>query len=230
MKTKIIALIVAALMLLVGAGALAERTITVQGVGTVKVDADRVEINLGVRDVAGDVVAAQSSINAKIDKVIEAIRGMGDCVVSLSTNGIGIYPNYSYDDGESIVGYTAYNSIIVMLSDVDAAGKCIDTAFAAGANSLDYVSFSAANTAEASDKALTLAVESAAHKAQVLAESTGLKLGDILEIRDGNDTGYYANESYARTEEYAGEADDTQVLASQQQVTANITVTYALAD
>ena len=229
MKMRIIALVMAAMLLLTGVGALAERTITVQGIGTVKVDADRVEINLGVRDVAADVVEAQNTINAQIDKVVEAIRAMGDSVVSVTTSGIGIYPNYDYSDGEAIIGYTAYNSVIVTLSDVNAAGACIDKAFAAGANSLDYVTFSAANTAEASDKALALAMESAEHKAQVLAEAAGMKLGGILEIRDSSDSGYYANESFARTSEDDAGAG-TQVLASQQQVSASISVTYALGD
>lgn len=228
MKTKIMALILAATLLLMGVGALAERTITVQGCGVVKVDADRVDISLGAREVAQDVRAAQSAINAKIDAVIQAVRGMGDCVAAVSTSGIGIYPNYSYDDGEAIVGYTAYNSIVVTLTDVDAAGACIDTAFAAGANSLDYVSFTAANTAEAADKALALAFESAAHKAQVIAEASGLKLGEILEIRDNVDNGYVGYESYARAEDDAGAG--TQVLASQQTVNANIAVTYAIAE
>lgn len=229
MKMRLVSLILVALLMMAGASALAERTITVQGVGTVKVDADRVEINLGVRDVAEDVVAVQSSINAKMDTVIEAIRGMGDCVVSVSTNGIGIYPNYNYDDGERIVGYTAYNGIVVTLSDVDAAGACIDAAFAAGANSLDYVSFSAADTAQAADKALALAVESAKAKAQVLAEAAGVGLGGILEIREGYDMGYDSNAAYAKvTEEDAGMG--TQVLPSRQSVSANAVVTFAIED
>ena len=63
----------------------------------------------------------------------------------------------------------------------------------------------------------------------MLAEAAGVKLGDILDIRDSNDTGYYANESFALTEEDAG-GKDTKVLASQQSVNAVITITYALSD
>ena len=225
---KLISLILA--LMLLGSCALAERTLTVQGVGTVKVDANLVGISLGVREMATDVRTAQTTVNAKLDKVIEALNGMGDVVETISTNSIGIYPNYSYEDSgiEAVSSYTAYNNLYVTLKDADAAGACIDTAFAAGANSLDYVDFSTVGSEEASDKALALAVESARHKAEVLAAAAGVQLGGVIEIRDGVDYGFDSNAAYARTEEAAD--GDTTVMASQQTVSASVTVTFALTD
>lgn len=226
---KLIAMILA--LMLVGSFALAEHTLTVRGVGTVKMDADRVGISLGVREVDTDVQSAQSKVNEKIDKIIEALQGMGDIVDSTSTNSIGIYPNYSYtEDGlEAISSYTAYNSLYVTLKDADSAGACIDKAFAAGANTLDYVDFSAVGTEKASDKALALAVESARHKAEVLAGASGVRLGEILEIRDEADMGYDVNVPYARA---AAEETDagTGVLASQQTISATVLITYAIVE
>lgn len=227
---KLISMILA--LMLIGSFALAERTITVQGVGNVKTDANRAGISLGVREVAVDVKTAQGNVNEELDKVIEALRSMGDVVEAISTNSIGIYPNYSYsDDGlEQIASYTAYNSLYVTLKDVEAAGVCIDTAFAAGANSLDYVEFSTAGSEEAADKAMVLAVESARHKAETLAAAAGVKLGEIVEIRDGTDYGFDSNAAYARTtaEEDAGAG--TSVMASKQTVSASVTITYAILD
>lgn len=213
-------------LLLIGTCAMAERTLTVQGTGIVSVPADRVNVNLGVREVAPDVLTAQNTVNARIDAVIEALNGMGDTVLSISTNGLGIYPNYSYDEVESISGYTAYNTLCVTLGDADAAGACIDAAFAAGANSLDYVEFTAQDTAEAAEQALELAVQAARKKAEVLAGAAGVTLGAALQITDGSNSGFYDSGAGAvRTEE----ADaSTKLIASSQQVMATVTITYAI--
>ena len=147
MFKKSMCFILALLMMAVSCCALAEEsTLTVRGAGVVYVDADRVTISVGVREVAAQVTDAQSAVNEKISAVISAMNDLGVTGDSISTNSIGIYPNYDYSSNEEqINGYTAYNSILVVISDVSNAGTYIDAAFAAGANSLDYVDFSAAD-------------------------------------------------------------------------------------
>lgn len=228
LNKRFVAMIMAALLLL-GAGALAETTVTVQGVGVVNVDADRAGISLGVREVAADVVDAQAQVNEKIAAIIDALKNMGVEAGDISTNGIGIYPNYSYDEGETINGYTAYNNIYFAVSDVNGTGAYIDAAFAAGANSLDYVDFSAADTDEASAQALALAVDSAKAKAKALADAAGLELGGILEIREDGENGYANNSLYAKSEE-ADHGAGTDVLASRQTVTAAVSITFAVGE
>ena len=225
-KNRIVALIVALLMLLAGTAALAENTITVQGIGSVKVDSDRAGISLGVREAAAEVMTAQSMVNERISAIVEVLKGMGLTEDDISTNGIGIYPNYNYDDGETIIGYTAYNNIYLTVKDVNNTGAYIDAAFAAGANSLDYVEFSATETEEADAKALALAVESAREKARIIADAAGVKLGEIVEIHDSADMSYGDNGIYVKAEE-AVTGSGTDVMASKQTVTATVSVTFA---
>ncbi len=224
---RILAIAMAALLALAGLGALAEDgQLTVQGVGVVQVDANRANICLGVRLVAADVATAQGAVNETLDAVIAALKDMGLSADALSTSGIGIYPNWDYGDAETITGYTAYNSLNVAVTDVEMVGAYIDAAFAAGANSLDYVEFSAADTDEAGEKALTLAVESAMEKARVLAQAAGVELGEIVNITENAD-GYYGGAgAYVRTEAAAMGDGGTQVLVSAQQVTATVNVTF----
>ena len=110
------------------------------------------------------------------------------------------------------------------------AGAYIDAAFAAGANSLDYVDFSAKDTQEAANQALALAVESARERAKVLAEAAGLDLGGILEIRDGSDSGYDYGAAYARNASEEDVGGGTEVLASKQSVSASVIITFALGE
>ena len=157
---RMLAALVAMAMLLAAPVALAESTLTVQGIGSVKVESDTAGISLGVREVDAELMVAQEKVNGKIAAIIEALRAMGVSDDAISTNGIGISPNYNYDVGETIVDYTAYNTLYVTVTDLENTGAYIDAAFAAGANSLDYVEFSAVNTEDAAKQAMNLAVES----------------------------------------------------------------------
>lgn len=226
---RMLAALVAVVMLLAAPVALAESTLTVQGIGSVKVAPDTAGISLGVREVDAELMAAQEKVNGKIAAIIEALKAMGVPDDAISTNGIGISPNYNYDVGETIVDYTAYNTLYVTVTDLENTGAYIDAAFAAGANSLDYVEFSAVNTEDAAKQAMNLAVESAKDKARILADAAGVKLGEILEIRDISDTiydgGYYAKNAVA---EDAGAG--TSVKAAKQTVYAGVNITFALAD
>lgn len=227
-KNRIVAMFVAMLMLLVGTSALAEGTITVQGIGSVKVDSDCAGISLGVREAAEEVMAAQAKVNERIAAIVEVLKGMGLTENDISTNSIGIYPNYNYDDGETIIGYTAYNNIYLTVKDVNKTGAFIDAAFAAGANSLDYVEFSATETEEADAKALALAVESAREKAQIIADAAGVKLGEIVEIHDNADTSFGGNGIYVKNDVEADAGSGTDVMASKQTITAAVSITFAL--
>ena len=225
---RVVALVAALFMLSVAAVGEEKGSVTVQGIGAVRVDADRAGINLGVRAVAEDVMSAQSQVNEKLGAVIDAMRGMGVSASDISTSGIGIYPNYDYDDGERILGYTAHNNVYITVSDVDNTGAYIDAAFAAGANSLDYIEFSAVDTEQAAEQALKLAVESAGDKARILAQSAGMRLGDILEIRDSTEPGDSAFSSFAKSEEDSGMGSATQVYGAGQTVSASVFITYEL--
>lgn len=220
------------LTLLLGACAVAEQaTLTVQGVGVVTVDADRASVTLGVREIAPEVATAQGAVNAKMDAVYAALKEAGAEDSAIATSGIGIYPNYDYSgEIEQISSYTAYNSVVVTVKDVENVGAYIDAAFAAGANSLDYVEFSAADTAEAADQALALAVQSATKKARTLADAAGVELGAIVEISDNPDASYYdAYRAYAVTKD-SGMGAGTQVLPTRQQVTATVSITFAIGE
>ena len=228
---RIMALMMALALALLGASALAEDgTLTVEGVGVVNVDADRATVSLSVRELGPDVMTAQGAVNSKMDAVIEALKEAGLATDAMSTGGIGIYPNYDYsDDAEKIVGYTAYNSLVFTVGDVDAVGTYIDAAFAAGANGLDYVEFSAAETGEAGDRALNLAVQSARKKAETMAAAAGVELGKIVEIRDKTEAGYAPVNAFATSED-AGKGTATQLLPAKQQVSACVYITFEISD
>ena len=221
------ALALAVLMALCGTSALAQAaTLTVQGTGTVAVEPDRATINVGVQEASRTVGAAMAGVNEKLDSVVAALMESGIDAADIATSTVEIYANYDYDADQRLLGYTASNSVTVLVEDVSRAGAIIDAAVGAGANCLNGVEFFAADTSEARKQALALAVDSAREKAEALAEAAGLPLGGILEIREG-DTGWENPMLYAKAED-AGAG--TQLYAGRQQVSASVTVIYALGE
>ena len=226
MLRKWLAALLIAVLALTGT-ALADAKVTVLGTGTVLMDADRATIRVGVRELAEDVIAAQSSVNARIEAIVAALEALGVGEDALSTDTISIYPNYEYSgETERIAGYSAYNALSVTIQDIDNVGKIIDAAFEAGANTLDSVTFSASDTAEANHQALALAVKDAMEKAGVLAEAAGMTLGGIESIRESGGYSYSTPVKFARTEAAMDTA--TRVMASRLEVSATVEVEFEL--
>ena len=228
MRMRIFALAVALIMIL-ALPAMATETVTVNGEGLVYMDADQATFYVGVRETGEDVMYVQNAVNQRIAEIIAAFEKIGIEKKDMSTNSINIYPVYDYSEsGEKISGYSAYNSICVLTKDIARVGEYIDTAFANGANTLDSVNFSASDTTEASKQALKLAVKSAKDKAEVLAEAAGMEITGVQTINEQSAYSY-GNGMLRYTESATMDmAAGTQILTSQLQVCANVSVTYTM--
>ena len=80
---------------------------------------------------------------------------------------------------------------------MDNVGSLIDAAFAAGANTLDNVQFTVQDDTQAREQALTMAVEDARRKADVLASAAGLQVASIESISEGGVSVYDSMRNYA---------------------------------
>jgi uncharacterized protein YggE len=179
----------------------AGQTITVSGNGTVTSVPDR----------------GQNATEAA--KVIAALKDAGVGAADIQTSQVSLSPQTT-QDGITIIGYTASNSISVG-SAIAAAGKLIDTAVGAGATSVSGPSLSLSDQAGLYREALKKAVADAKLKAQALADAAGLTLGAAQSITEG---------SAATPLPMAGKMDAsgaTPIEPGTQDVQATVTVTYA---
>ena len=229
---RFIALALAALMLL-SAQALAQGTLVTTGTGVVSVPADTATIVLGVEATDPDVLEAQSSVNARIQSIRQALLACGVPESAVTTQNLSIYANYDYSgDAHTIVGYTAGCYLQIRTDDMDNVGALIDAAFAAGANELSSVQFSASDTEAAQQRALALAVKNAAEKAGVMAEAAGLSLGAVERIEEGEANAVYETSGAKRMAMAESAADGAPTFAQgdSQQITATVTVTFGLVE
>ena len=197
---KMFAILLCLAILALGTGAaLADGTkLSVTGSGTVLVESDLAIVTVGVQETSKDVLEAQSTVNEKIAAIKQALLDAGVEESEINTDSINIYANYDYSDNtEVIVGYTARNSLSVRTTDMDNVGSLIDAAFAAGANTLDNVQFTVQDDTQAREQALTMAVEDARRKADVLASAAGLQVASIESISEGGVSVYDSMRNYA---------------------------------
>jgi len=203
---KLIAVLLSIALVLLSAAALADTRITVNGTGEVRVSADTAVISLGVNARDKDVLQAQQKVNETIAAIRQALVDHGVRGENINTDFINIYAIYDYTgDQEQIVAYNANSALAVRVTDMESVGNVIDVCFAAGANTLNGISFSASDTEKAETDAMKKAVADAKKKAEILAEASGLRITGIEIISEG---GVYSYENSAGNA-YAAKKFDT---------------------
>ena len=231
---KLITIFVALVMVLFSVAALAETKITVNGTGEVRASADTAIISLGVNARDKDVLKAQQRVNETIAAIRTALIEQGVKEENINTDFINIYPLYDYsNDQEQLAAYNASSTLAIKVTDMESVGTLIDVCFAAGANTLNGISFSASDTEEAKTEAMKKAVTDAKKKAEILAEASGLKITGIEIISEGGVYSYQNNigNVYSRTtgmEEPAEVEEDsgTVVQSAKLIVSASVSITF----
>ncbi len=207
--------------------------IEVSGSGTATISPDMAYASFAVEtraDSAGDAAARNATV---MDAVVRALKGARIEGLRVETYGYNLQPQYAYptQDGNNrtrvIDGYTAINNVRVTVPDVNAVGRVIDTAIGAGANRVSSLSFEASDTEPARQAALTAAVRAARAQAGAIAQALGRQLGPAMEVHGGaSDTPSRPNLSGAMM--LRAEAAPTPIEASDQTVTASVTIRFAL--
>ena len=228
---KTLSLLLTLLMILsVPTLAFADSEITVTGTGEIQVPADMAVVSLGVTATDKDVLKAQKQANQAIADIREALLDLGIKEEDINTDYINIYARYDYSEGaEVLAGYNASSTLAIRVTDMEQVGEVIDTAFGAGANTLNGINFSATDTEEAKAKALEAAVKDARKKAEVLAAAADLKILGIEDITEGGTYSYNRGvmNNFAKDEAAAGTMESgTVVRAAKLTVSASVTVSF----
>ena len=191
-------------------------TVTVSGDGAVLAVPDRAEISAGVETRARTARAALQANATAMERVLEALRSGGGTDVTTETVSLST----TFDDQGSPNGFVASNIASATVA-FDKAGSLIDTAVAAGANTIYGPSPSRSDADALYRRALAKAVNDAAERAAVLAKAAGRELGRVTAI----------SESGSAPMPFAAKAAadaSTPVESGPQETTASVSVTYEL--
>ena len=165
----------------------APHTITVSGVGKVVTAPDVADVRLGVAFNRPTVKAARADAAAAMTKVIAALKALGIADRDIQTTNVSLQPTYDYNVNTNpprITGYSLSNGVAVTIRNLDKVGDAIDNSLAAGATTLDGVSFRVDDPARAQKQARTDAMAQAKASADALAAAAGVTITGVASITE----------------------------------------------
>jgi uncharacterized protein YggE len=164
-----------------------QRTITVTGTGTVKLQPDTADISLGVMTQNESLATAQTENSAATQAIMDALTADGIAAEDIVTSGYWVYPITKFDDNGNMVGVTGYQvntTLTVTIRDTSIVGKVLDDTVSAGANQVNSINFYVDNTDAAASQARTQAIENARAKADEMAAAAGVIVVGVYSIEE----------------------------------------------
>lgn len=161
------------------------RTISVTGSGKAILSPDIAYIYIGVHTENQDAAQAVADNNQQTQEVKDALVAAGINENDIQTTNFSIYPRQDYDTQGQPTGTITYvvdNSVNVIVRDLDQIGEVLNEAVAAGANSVNGISFDVSDRTEALSAARKDAFANAEIIAQELADEAGVTLGAVHSI------------------------------------------------
>jgi uncharacterized protein len=209
--------------------AVAARTISVNGSGTVYLTPDIAYINIGVHTEDADVGTAVDQNNQKSKAIIDAIKELDVADEDIQTTNFSVYNSQQYDPitgKQTGILYMVDNSVVIKLRDLSKMSSLLDGSIAAGANNINSVSFDIADKSEPIKQARMLALENAQSLAKELSDGAGVTLGDVqtLSYYDYSPAPYYGSGGVNMD----STSPSTPINPGQMQLSVDVSVVYEI--
>ncbi len=161
--------------------------IIVTGEGSVSVPPDYAEIASGATNQAKTAKEA-SDANAKVIVALNAaLKNDGIAASDVQTLRFSVSPVYGTPQQNSppkLVGFSVSNELRIKVRQIDRVGEILDSLIQAGATDSGSVQFLHSNMSQVLDQARQKAMADARRKAELYAQSAGLKLGGVAWVTE----------------------------------------------
>ena len=209
-----------------------EHTISVAGSGKVVVLPDLANVSLGVSIQRDTAKAARQAAAEAMTRVVAAIKALGIDDKDIATVNVSLNPVYDYPNNQApkLRAYQLQNTVTVTVRDLDKLTDVLDNGIAAGATSVDGVSFDVADRAAAEAKAREAAVADAKAKADTLAKGLGVTITGVASVSEQVSTPVWYDKSFASGAVAAPTADaaQTPVLPGSTDVVIAVQVSFLI--
>lgn len=217
----------------------AYNTIVVTGYGDAFSTPDVATFTYSVSADAESVAGAQSTVTAKSDAILAALKEMGVDEDDVRTVDYAVYPKYVYQSavcgpnycppGRQVPdGFTVTHSVEVKIRKTDDAGKALALAGDKGATNISSLNFTLDDPDAVQNEARDEAVREAREKAKALAKSLDVNLGRVV---DFNDNSYTPSPYFMRAQEGMALSSDIKapsIPVGQNKFISNVTITYEI--
>jgi uncharacterized protein YggE len=213
-------------------------TLSLTGIATTTVKPNKVTVSLGVETTNKTTDAALAANSKIMNQVIDALKATGVKDNETSTSAFSISPNYNYSQTSStasriITGFTVSNSIQIQSTNTNNTSKWIDSAIAAGANTVDRIDFALSDKKleETKTNLIKQAMQDARAKADIVASAAGAKVVGIRSI-NLNELAIQPHPPspipLAKQSLAATEARPPPIMSGQEEVSTNIGVIFLI--
>ena len=205
-----------------------DRSITVSAQGQAETQPDKAVVRIAVESVSPDATTARTQAAENVSAVKTALTELGIAEEDIRTADYRIYSDRDRrPPGEEPAEpqFHARHTLVIDVTDVEAAGEVIDAAVDAGATDVQDVQFTLAEETRLTlrNEALTAAMDNARTQADTLATSAELEITGVHDVTTQDYRGPVVRYETA----YAGDAaGGTDISSGPVSVTAQVTVTY----
>lgn len=223
------------------------REFTVEGTGTAFVVPDNAKVSFGVYSEGDTVDEVTEDGNDRMEAVMAALEELGIEEDNVKTTGYFLDANYEWTEAQGSFqdGFYLDQTIQVSFDDFEVIPDAITAVTAAGADMAGGVQFDVADVEAAKDMAREEAIANAKKKAEVIADESGLKLGNVVNYWEYEDY-YYDDYYYGGYAEPAialeksldssftlAESEELQLSSptispGEQEITLNVSLTYRI--
>lgn len=209
----------------------AGRTITVTGQGTALAVPDMATISLGVVTEAPGAREAIDANSRAMAGVIDRLRSLGVEERDMQTSDFSVNPVYQRVQTPgaepTILGFTARNMLTLRVRELSRLGEVLDEVARDGANSFSGLSFGMQDPGASEDAAREAAMEDARDRALLYARAAGVELGPVQSI---SEVGFAQPPMPFARAEMAMASDAVPVAAGEMELSATVTVVYAIGE
>lgn len=213
---------------------LQSRQLRVQAEAQVEAVPDLVRMRLGVVTAAKDAGQAVRENNERMHTIMSELLELGLHQDDLASGQFQISPQWSQPPRPTpanwqreIVGYRVSNDLWVTTTQVDLAGDLLGAGHSSGANHVDNLQFSIADTDSYQQQAMALATQKAVRQARILADAAGARLGEIVSLSLDQDGSSFSPPMLAEARMMSA-ADAVPVTPGKVKIEAAVTLVFAL--
>jgi len=206
---------------------------SVVGSGTVYAKADIANLQIGVRTGAKKT-AAEATVDStnKMNDIVAVIKGLGVEEKDIKTSDYNLSPVYNYtnDKGQVLVGYEVTQNLTLKIRDLSKIGDVIAKTTEKGANQVGNISFTIDDEYALKNQARELAIGKAKEKAVMIAQQSGMKLGEVKSVYENSDPVVspimYSNAKMDSAASIGGGIASPTIQSGQNEVKVEVTLTY----
>jgi uncharacterized protein YggE len=206
------------------------RQIKVNGIATLEVNPNVVDVTLTLEVQGPRPKEAVAGLESKRKTLVPALRSAGVSADELRLSHVNVTPVHKrHPDSHVIDGYRASITLVATLKDFSRIGDLMDTA-AAHEVSRMHTHFRSTKMAEMKVRVREMALQAARSKANQVATSMKVALGDLLAVEElARDTPSWGALSNANAFAPA-QSSDAPLQPGALPITLTVVVTYGLAD